>query len=156
MISSFYLVYHLALGPKHGKLFEGYEGGHWWQYLIAVGIFFFGMIFCCGGKIESTVIDREKRFLELHKRNIICMNKKRVFDLTRVTNIRVVKKGHDGLNFYTVHFTIQAEFHQQAPIKILESKNREKIVQQALLIRNFLGMFTLESQLHIYDSSTRV
>lgn len=104
-----------------------------------------GVIFLIGGKIDSVVIDKEKCFLELHKRSIICLNTKKCFDLSRVTNIRAVKKGHDGVNFYTLHYVIQAEFKDQAPIKILESSKRDKIVQQTLLIRNFLGMFTLES-----------
>ena len=87
-----------------------------------------GFIFCYGGKIESVVIDKEKCFLELHKRNIICINQKKVFDLSRVTNIRCVKKGHDGVNFYTLHYVIQAEFRNEPPLKILESSKREKIV----------------------------
>lgn len=132
------------------------HSSHWWQYLIAVLICILGLVFLYGGKVESVVIDKEKRFLELHKRSIICLNRKRVFDLSRVRNIRAVKKGHDGVNFYTLHYVIQAEFRNEPPIKILESAKREKIVQQCLLIRNFLGMFTAESQLQIYDISTRI
>ena len=115
-----------------------------------------GLVFICGGKIESVVVDKNKCFLELHKTSALCMTNKKVHDLSRVNNIRCVKKGHDGVNFYTVHYIIQAEFRGEAPIKILESSKREKIVQQTLLIRNFLGMFTSESQLQIYDMSTRI
>ena len=78
--------------------------------MIAIMIMLLGFVFLYGGKIESVVIDKEKCFLELHKRSIICCNKKRVFDLSRVQNIRCVKKGHDGVNFYTLHYIIQAEF----------------------------------------------
>ena len=112
---------------------------------MAIAIMLLGFIFIYGGKIDSVVIDRSKLFLELHKRNMFCLNKKKVFDLTKVTNIRCVKKGHDGVNFYTLHYTIQAEFRGMAPVKILESSKRDKIVEQTLLIRNFLGMFTAES-----------
>ena len=115
-----------------------------------------GLVFLYGGKVESVVIDNDKCFLELHNRSIICLNRKRVFDLSRISNIRAVKKGHDGVNFYTLHYVIQAEFRNEPPIKILESSKRDKIVQQTLLIRNFLGMFTAESQLQIYDISTRI
>lgn len=87
-----------------------------------------GLVFLLGGKIESVIIDKEKCFLELHKRNIICLNRKKVFDLSHVNNIRAVKKGHDGVNFYTLHYVIQAEFRDQAPIKILESSKKDKIV----------------------------
>ena len=53
------------------------------------------------------VIDKTKLFLELHRRSIIlCLNKKKVYDLSRVVNVRAVKKGHDGVNFYTLHYVI--------------------------------------------------
>ena len=113
--------------------------------MVSIMIILLGLVFCYGGKIESVVIDKDKCFLELHKRSIICLNRKRIFDLSRVQNVRAVKKGHDGVNFYTLHYVIQAEFRNEPPIKILESSKRDKIVQQTLLIRNFLGMFTAES-----------
>ena len=52
--------------------------------MIAFGIMALGFVFLYGGKIESVVIDKDKCFLELHKRSILCCNKKRVFDLSRV------------------------------------------------------------------------
>jgi len=93
-------------------------------------ILLLGLVFLGGGKIEQVVIDKTKIFLELHKRSIIlCLNKKKVYDLSRVVNIRAVKKGHDGVNFYTLHYVIQAEFRDEPPIKILESSKRDKIIQ---------------------------
>lgn len=153
---SIYLIYHLSLGPKHGTLFQGYKEGYWWQYAVAIIILLLGLIFIYGGKVESVVVDKEKCFLELHKTNVFCLTRKKVHDLSRVNNVRCVKKGHDGVNMYTVHYIIQAEFRGEAPVKILESTKREKIIQQTLLIRNFLGMFTSENQLQIYDMSTRI
>ena len=129
---------------------------HWWQYMVAIIVMLLGLIFLYGGKVESVVFDKDRMLLELHRRSIICINNKKVFDLSRVSNIRCVKKGHDGVNFYTLHYVIQAEFPNEPPIKILESSKRDKIVQQSLLIRNFLGMFTSEDQLNIYDISTRI
>lgn len=58
MIVALYLVYHLALGSM-GVLFEGYREGLWWQYLIAIAVFLFGLVFMYAGKIETIVIDRE-------------------------------------------------------------------------------------------------
>lgn len=124
--------------------------------MIAVVIILLGLTFLYGGKVESVVIDKDRYLLELHRRSVICLNNKKVYDLSRVSNIRCVKKGHDGINFYTLHYVIQAEFANEPPIKILESSKRDKIVQQSLLIRNFLGMFTCEAQLNIYDISTRI
>ena len=124
--------------------------------MVAIIVLVLGLIFLYGGKVESVVVDKERCLLELHRRSILCLNNKKVYDLQNVKNIRCVKKGHDGVNFYTLHYVVQAEFSNEPPVKILESSKREKIVQQTLLIRNFLGMFTSESQLNIYDISTRV
>ena len=88
-------------------------------------IILLGIIFVAGGKINSVVFDKEKVLMEVHKRSVLCINKKKVYDLTRVENIRCVKKGHDGINFYTIHYEIQAEFRNEIPIKILESTKRE-------------------------------
>ncbi len=96
--------------------------------MVAIAIMLLGFVFLWGGKIESVVVDKERCLLELHKRSIICLNSKKVYDLSKVSNIRCVKKGHDGVNFYSLHYVIQAEFRNQAPIKILESAKRDKIV----------------------------
>jgi hypothetical protein len=83
---------------------------HWWQYGVAIAVMVLGFVFLWGGKIESVIVDKERCLLELHKRNIICLNSKKVYDLSKVSNIRCVKKGHDGVNFYSLHYVIQAEF----------------------------------------------
>ena len=124
--------------------------------MVAILILALGLTFIFGGKIDSVIIDKDRCFLEIHKTSVICCTRKKVYDLSRVHNVRAVKKGHDGINFYTLHYVIQAEFRNEPPIKLLESSKKDKIVQQALLIRNYLGMFTTEAQLQIYDISTRV
>ena len=113
--------------------------------MVAILILILGMTFICGGKIDSVIVDKERGFLEIHKTSVICCTSKKVRDLQSVKNIRAIKKGHDGVNFYTLHYVIQAEFRNEPPIKLLESSKRDKIIQQALLIRNYLGMFTTEA-----------
>jgi len=115
-----YLIYHLALGTW-GVLFKGYQEGHWWQYLIALIIIMLGFSFICAGKVESVVLDKHRNVLELQKTNPICLTKRRGHSLSQVHNIRAFKKGHDGVNFYTLHYIIQAEFRASPPVRILES-----------------------------------
>lgn len=74
--------------------------------MVAIIVMLLGLIFLYGGKVESVVFDKDRMLLELHRRSIICLNNKKVFDLSRVSNIRCVKKGHDGVNFYTLHYVI--------------------------------------------------
>ena len=66
----------------------------------------------------------------MSKTSIFCAQKKQVDDLHHVHNIRGIKKGHEGVNFYTIHYVIYAEFRNKPPIKIMDSQNRRKIIKQ--------------------------
>ena len=79
------------------------------------------------------IIDKNRSLLEVCSTNIFCISKKRVDDLHQVHNIRGIKKGHEGINFYTLHYVIVAEFRNRPPVKLLESTNRRKIVKQVSL-----------------------
>lgn len=59
--------------------------------------------------------------MEVTKTSIFCIPKKKVDDLHLVHNIRGIKKGHEGVNFYTLHYVIVAEFRNKPSIKIMES-----------------------------------
>ena len=80
-----------------------------------------GFIFIHAGKIESVIIDKDRSLLEVSKTSIFCVSKKEVDDLHNVHNIRGIKKGHEGINFYTIHYVIYAEFRNKPPIKIMDS-----------------------------------
>ena len=97
--------------------------------MVAVFILILGFVFLYAGKIESVVIDKERSLLEVMKTSIFCCVDKKVDDLHQVHNIRGIKKGHEGVNFYTVHYVIVAEFRNKPAVKIMESQNREKIVK---------------------------
>ena len=83
---------------------------HWWQYFVAIIVFGLGIVFCYGGRVEGVVIDRREGVLELRSTSIFCQTNKKSYELKDVTEIRAVKRGHDGVNFYTLHYAIQAEF----------------------------------------------
>ena len=81
------------------------------------------------------IIDKERSLLEVNSTSIFCIAKKRVDDLHQVHNIRGIKKGHEGVNFYTLHYVIMAEFRNKPPVKIMESTNRRKIIKQVSIKR---------------------
>ena len=68
-----YLIYHLALG-QFGVLFDGYREGHWWQYLISLGILILGFSFMYAGKIDSLILDKTMGVMTLEKTTIFCKN----------------------------------------------------------------------------------
>ena len=89
--------------------------------MVAILIMGLGFVFCWGGKVEMFIIDKRLNTLELRTTNMLCCSKRQIFNLKDVTNVRAIKKGHEGVNFYTLHYIIQAEFRGRRPVKILES-----------------------------------
>lgn len=75
IVSSLYLVYHLALG-QYGVLFKGYREGHWWQYFISLLILTFGIVFMHAGKVELVVIDKGRGIIYNDKTSIFCKHKR--------------------------------------------------------------------------------
>lgn len=97
---------------------------------MALGITILGIAFLYSGKVDSVVLDKQIGLISVIRTSILCRTKRRAYDLGDVVGISVIKKGHEGINFYTLHYVIQAEFKKGRPVKILESQNKEKIVKQ--------------------------
>jgi hypothetical protein len=93
---SLYLIYHLALG-QFGVLFDGYREGHWWQYFLSVLILLFGVYFMHAGKVETLILDKKSGILSKIKVSIFCSKNKTEWALEQVRNIRIYKRGHDGV-----------------------------------------------------------
>lgn len=104
-IVALYLIYHLALG-QHGVLFDGYREGHWWQYFIAVLLLIFGVWFMHAGKVETVVFDNEKGLVSKIKTSIFCRKRTEDWALEQIRNIRVFKRGHDGIQVVTIHYDV--------------------------------------------------
>jgi hypothetical protein len=104
---------------------------HWWQYLIATLIVLFGVLFFANGTLETLTIDKELELVTIHKKKCWCCIRKQSYDLKNVRNIRSFKKGHEGINHYTLHYTLQVEFYKdQMPVKVWESMNHDTIQEK--------------------------
>ena len=108
-VVALYLLYHLALG-HYGVLFDSYREGHWWQYLIAVLMLLFGICFMHAGKVETVVFDNEKGLVSKIKTSIFCRKKTEDFALEQIRNVRVFKRGHDGVQVVTIRYDVQIDF----------------------------------------------
>lgn len=124
---------------------------------MAAGIFFGGLSFFAAGKVETFLIDKATGVMSLTKTACCCCNSSKAFDLKEVSNIRAFKKGHEGINFYTLHYAINVEFNtDEAPVKIWDSPNKKTIDDKMIEIRSFLGMENKQGQLKMIDVSTRI
>jgi hypothetical protein len=58
------------------------------------------------GKVNSVVFDKKLGILMMAETSIFCKAKTSSYNLGEVQGVSVVKKGHEGINFYTLHFVI--------------------------------------------------
>ena len=122
IITALYLIYHLALG-HYGVLFKGYREGHWWQYFISFAMLLFGIVVLYAGKVESVIFDKQTGIVGKIKTSIFCTKKRLDWELDQIQNVRVYKRGHDGIQVMTIHFDIQLEFHDIPSTTILRTKD---------------------------------
>jgi hypothetical protein len=135
IISGAYLILHLTVGDKYGKFFPhadkmNNQGNKWWQYVFTAIIIVIGFSFVYAGKVTTVTIDKYLNLVENRRTSVICRKKSVQRELNEITNIVSYKKGHEGINHYTLHYTIRAEFKHHVPMLILESASRSKIIKQ--------------------------
>mmetsp|Transcript_1774 Transcript_1774/g.2305 ORF Transcript_1774/g.2305 Transcript_1774/m.2305 type:complete len:168 (+) Transcript_1774:478-981(+) len=121
ILAGIYLIYHLALG-HFGVLFKGYREGHWWQYALAIGIVIFGVAFMYAGRIDSLIFDKSQGTMELEKTTVFCKNQSTEWALDQISNVRVYKRGHDGVQVMTLHYEVVVEFFDVPMSKVLETQ----------------------------------
>lgn len=135
LVSGAYLVLHLSVGDKYGRFFPHADqvsnhGNKWWQYVFVAIIISIGFSFIYAGKVTTVTVDKYLNLVENRQTNVFCRKKSVQRELNEITNIVSYKKGHEGINHYTLHYTIRAEFKHHVPMLILESASRSKIVKQ--------------------------
>ena len=153
IITALYLLYHLALG-HYGVLFKGYREGHWWQYFISFAMLAFGVTVLYAGKVESIIFDKQTGIVCKVKTTIFCTKKQLDWELDQIVNVRVYKRGHDGIQVMTIHYDIQLDFRDIPSTTILRSKDEEKAVRQMAQIKDFMGLPVNSRDLKIIDEST--
>lgn len=93
-------------------------------------LFVLSFAFLYAGKVESVIIDKTKMTLEMWKTSILCKKEVRIYDLADVKDISGYKRGHQGVNVYTLHYNIMVDFKNGVSVKLFETQNREKIIRQ--------------------------
>lgn len=114
------------------------------------------MLFVSAGSIRTIVFDSDVGLLEIHETNFFCNTKKKAHDITDIRDVRCFKRGHEGVQFYTVRYIMQVEFRKDKPLMILESGEKRKVVRQMVMVKNFLGFTCTENEIRIFDESSRI
>ena len=113
-------------------------------------------MFITAGSIETVVFDMQTALIEIHDTTFFCKTKKKAFDMKEVRDVRCFKRGHEGIQIVTLRFEINVEFNNAKPLKVLETKQRSKAIRYMVMIRNFLGYTCTESDVRIFDESSRI
>ena len=74
--------------------------------------------------------------------------------LDQVVNVRVFKRGHDGVQVKTIHYEVQVDFRDAPSVVMLKSLLKDKAIAQMAKIKVFLGLMMQKQDLKFIDEST--
>ena len=84
------------------------------------------------GKVESTLFDKQSGILSKTKTSIFCKKSSTEWALDQINNVRVFKRGHDGIQVMTIHYEVQLDFERIPCHSILQTKDKEKAIKQLI------------------------
>lgn len=97
-------------GPNKGKVDISDSFRHWWQYFVVIVMFGLSLLFFCAGHVESIVFDKTLNELQLWRTSLYCVKKVKRYHLSEIADVRAYKRGHNGVNVYTLHYKIVVIF----------------------------------------------
>ena len=98
------------------------------------------LVFIIAGRIEIVIFDRDHDEFARYKINILCIKSGSFKKISQISDIRVVKRGHETTFSKAVYFKIVVDFKDGESIFILDSKKEDKVITQVLLIKKFIGI----------------
>ena len=128
LMISIYLLYHLALGD-YGRAFDGFHQGYWWQYLIAIFIGISGTSLLYFGRAYILNMDRTTGIITREQKSLFFKKKTTNWAISQVKNIRVFRRGHDGIQFKNMRYEVQFDFADVPNKVMLKTINLEKAVK---------------------------
>ncbi len=81
------------------------------------------------GKIESIIFDRTKQQLFINKTTVFCFKESRIYPMRDIIDVKAYKKGHSGVNTYTLYYKIMIMFKNDHPLKLTETAVEEKCIK---------------------------
>ena len=90
----------------------------------------FGFVIFYAGKVEQIIFDKQLGILSKVKTTIFCTRKVTDWSLDQIQNVRVFKRGHDGIQVMTIHYDIQIDFRDIPSTVVMNTKDEEKAIRQ--------------------------
>ena len=73
-------------------------------------MFLLSLTFILAGKVESMIFDKQRHELQLWKTTVFCFKEVLKYSLDDIVDVKAYKRGHNGVNVYTLHYKIMIEF----------------------------------------------
>lgn len=90
----------------------------------------FGIIVLYAGKVESVIFDKQTGIVGKVKTTIFCTKKQIEWSIDQIQNVKVYKRGHDGIQVMTIHYDVQIDFRDIPSTNIMRTKDQEKAIRQ--------------------------
>lgn len=78
--------------------------------MIVIVLMLLAISFLFAGKVESVIFDKQKKQLQLWSTTLICRKEVRIYPLSQISGVKAYKRGHNGVNVYTLHYKLMVEF----------------------------------------------
>ena len=114
----------------------------------------FGVIFIYAGKVNTVIFDKTSGILSKVKTSIFCKKDQTDWAIDQIKNVRVFKRGHDGVQVMTIHYEVQIDFADVPSQTILETKEQDKAIKQLAQIKSFIGLPIGKHDLKYINQST--
>lgn len=102
---------------------------YWWRYLMIFFMVFIGTLFLINVDSETVEIHKEHKLLILGKMNpwLCCRRKTTVRDLELLTDVGLVKRGHDATQNNTIYYAIEFRYGEMSEKRM--AARREEIME---------------------------
>lgn len=89
-------------------------------------------VFFSAGKVESIVFDKQVQELQFWKTSLFCIKSVDRYSMDDIIDVKAYKRGHSGINVYTLHYKVMAIFKQPntEALTIIETAIEEKCIKQ--------------------------
>ena len=122
--------------------------------MIAIFIGLSGMSLLYFGRSHILSLNRESGIISKEQKALCFKKKKTNWAISQVKNIRVFRRGHDGIQFRNIHYEVQFDFADVPNKVMLKTLNLEKAVKQMLVLKTWLKIPIKHSDVKYIDETT--
>jgi len=122
------------------KLFNGYDEGFWWQYVLILVFYLISAVLLFFGKVEVVTIDKVAGLFQRTKWVLFFKWKDQSYSLKSITDVGLYKESvkHEYKN--SMHYKVVMYLKNGTDLKVLETMSKNTAMKKATKIKGFIGI----------------